>query len=105
MKTEVLDFLALIENKYPHVKPSRDNEYAHIEDFKQRYLKFLSSVEIEDLALEVLNCLEKDPWTFNSFFWLVDRFSPDFRYKAEEYIKSGRVTNNLGVLKNYAKTR
>ena len=105
MKLEVLDFLALIENKYPHMRPRRDNEYAHIEDFKQRYLKSLSSVEIEDLVLEVLNSLEKDPWKFNNFFWLVDRFSPEFRYKTEEYIKSGRVTNNLNVLKNYAKAR
>lgn len=105
MKPCVSEFLALIEGKYPHAKPRNDNEYAHVEDFKERHLKCLTEADIEDLLLEVLNNLDSEPWTFNSYFWFVDCFFPEFRYRTEKYISSGKVQKNLGALKNYSKSR
>ena len=103
VSSAISDFIALVEHKYPHVKPRRDNEYAPLEDFIIRHLQGKSSSEIDDLVIGVLNELKPDPWRFNDFFWLVDKISPDFRYKAEEVICSGKVKANVNALRNYSK--
>ncbi|MBQ4864762.1 hypothetical protein J8L98_24050, partial [Pseudoalteromonas sp. MMG013] len=101
MKESVKNFLDLIENNYQHVRPSRENEYAHIQDYKARYLSPLYMDEIDDILLEVLDILQPDHRKFNDYFWLVDKFQPDFLYNTEEYIKSGRIKNNLGALRKH----
>lgn len=105
MNTTISDFIFLVEHEYPHVKSRRDNEHAPVEDFINRHLQGKSSLEIDDLIIEVLNKLQPDPWRFSDFFWLVDKISPDFRYKTEEIISSGKVKANVSALKNYAKRR
>ncbi|WP_114735997.1 hypothetical protein [Vibrio cholerae] len=105
VNTTISDFIALVEREYPHVKPRRDNEHAPLEDFINRHLQGKNPPEIDDLIIEVLNKLQPDPWRFNDFFWLVEQISPDFRYKTEEVIYSGKVKANVNALKNYAKHR
>lgn len=105
VNTSISDFIALVERKYPHVKARRGNEHEPLEDFISRHLKGKNCLEIDDLIIEVLNRLQPDPWRFNDFFWLVDQISPDFRYKTEEVIYSGKVKANVNALRKYAKHR
>ena len=98
-------FALLLNNNYPHVKPGRDNEYAHVNDYKSRYLDTLSSNDIESVLLSTFNGLEYEHRIVNYFFWLADAYYPDFKYKANEYIDSGLVFNNVGALKARAKRK
>jgi len=105
MEDAISDLLALIDNNYPHAKPTRNNEYAHIIDFKNRYLSSMNESEIEQFLVDTLNELESDPRIFNSFFWLADRFLPAFRFNTQEILDSGLVKRNESALKKYARSR